>query len=307
MKDGRADLSVRLAGMQLRNPLLPGSGPPGDSLAKLQRLQAAGVGALVTKTISVAPARVPKPCMAFDGDLFFNIEKWSVRPYQEWLADVFPALQARSAPLIASVGYTPEDIATLIPALDPWVDAFEVSTHYLARGAADWLAFVRLAKSLTSRPVIMKLSVHAGDIVANARLCQEGGADAVTAINSVGPVMSIDIEKRASRLGEDNPYLWLSGPAIKPVALRAVYDIARAVSIPVIACGGVASATDVIEFVLAGATAVQCCTALARHGPDIVPRILTDLESWCDSHNVAALRDLTGTVTPHYVSSRGLP
>jgi dihydroorotate dehydrogenase subfamily 1 len=297
------DLSVKIAGLELGNPLLPGSGPPGDSLNKLHRLESAGIGALVTKTISVAVPHVPKPCMAFDGELFFNVEKWSDRPYQEWLDKILPALSQRSIPLVVSLGYTPDDLARLIPLFDPLVDGFELSTHYVEGGTEQLTNTVRKVKALTGKPLIMKLSAHGGDLVERAQACERGGADAIAAINSIGPVLAIDIEKRASRLGEEQPYAWLSGPAIKPLALRAVYDVAHAVQIPVIGCGGISNARDVVEFILAGATAVQLCTALIRKGPDLIPQILHDLNVWCASHHVSRLSDLRGKVTPHFIPS----
>jgi dihydroorotate dehydrogenase subfamily 1 len=294
---------VQLAGLDLRNPLLPGSGPPGASLNKLRQLEAAGIGGLVTKTISVEPARVPNPRMAMDGDLFFNAEKWSERPYQDWLTDTLPGMRDRSVPLLVSLGYSPEDLARLIPLFDPLCDGFELSTHYVSGSPSHLEELTRLAKRLTSRPVLMKLSVHAGDIVQSALACERGGADGVTAINSIGPVMSIDIDRGASRLGAENPYLWLSGPAIKPLAMRAVFDIAKAVRIPVIACGGVTTGRDVIEFIMAGATAVECCTALVRHGPDHVRSILHEIDQWCTSHEVSNWNDIRGKVIPRYQTS----
>ena len=149
----------------------------------------------------------------------------------------------------------------------------------------------------------MKLSAHPPYLLETAKTCEESGADAITAINSIGPVMSIDIDKRASRLGVDDPYAWLSGPAIKPLALRAVYDIAKTVRIPVIACGGVATGRDVIEFMMAGATAVQSCTTLIRSGPNWIAEALKEITDWCEAHDVLALKELIGTVTPHYISS----
>jgi dihydroorotate dehydrogenase (NAD+) catalytic subunit len=294
------DLSVSVAGLNFTNPLLPGSGPPGDNLHKLQKLAEAGIGGLVTKTISVNVPSVPRPCMAFDGDLFFNVEKWSEKPVEEWTTAILPKLQNRSLPLIVSLGYTRDDLSTLVPIFNEWADGFEISTHYVSSSPADLESATRLIKSLTRKPVFMKLSAHATDIVANAKACEQGGADGITAINSVGPVLSIDIEKRSSRLGEDIPYAWLSGPAIKPTAVRAVYDISRAVKIPVIGCGGVSSGRDLIEFLMAGASAVECCTALTRKGADLVPELLKDVREWCESHQVKAIRDLTGTVVPHY-------
>ena len=297
----KTDISTNLAGLRLSNPLMPGAGPPGDSAAKLLKLLEAGIGGLVTKTASVELPKVPRPNMAFDGELFFNIEKWSERPYGEWVSEILPQFAARKAPLIASLGYTPEDLEKLVPLFDPLVDGFEFSTHYVSGSAANLLATVRRAKGLTKKPVFMKLSAHAGDIVANAIVCEKGGADGVTAINSVGPVMSIDVKRRCSRLGADNPYVWMSGPAIKPMALRAVYDIARAVDIPVIACGGVSSALDVVEFMLAGATAVECCTGLIRKGAALATEIRDGLTAWCEAEGVAKLSEIIGTVTPHFV------
>lgn len=294
------DLSVDLAGLTLANPLLSGSGPPGDGLEKLTSLDSARIGALVTKTVSVALPEVARPKMASDGELFFNVEKWSERPYAEWLSDILPALESRSAPLLVSLGYTPEDLETLIPLFDPLVDGFELSTHYIAADPGLFAETIKRARSLTRKPIFPKLSWHGGDIAPRAALCADSGADGITAINSV-PALSIDSDKRASRLGGSDPYCWLSGPAIKPLALRAVYDAARAVDIPIIACGGATSGTDAIEFMLAGARAVETCTALIRKGPSLVGEMLDEMSAWCVAQGVGAIRDIVGTVTPYYM------
>jgi len=299
------DLSVSLAGLELSNPLLPGSGPPGDSLRKLSKLEAAGIGGLVTKTASVELPEVPRPAMAFDGDLFFNVEKWSSKPYSEWLEKILPRLEKRKIPLIASLGYTAEDLETLIPLFDPLVDGFELSTHYIASSASLLLDSVRRARSRTSKPIFVKLSWHAGDLVAGAITAEKAGASGITAINSVGPVMAIDIKKRASRLGTSEPQMWLSGPAVKPMALRAVYEISRAVDIPVIGCGGVTSGEDVIEFMLAGATAVQSCTGLIRKGAELIPQAVQTISGWCEAQGVTRLSEIVGTVTPHFRKVEG--
>ncbi len=300
------DLSVEIAGLALANPLLPGSGPPGDGLEKLTSLDSARIGALVTKTISVALPEVARPTMATDGELFFNVEKWSERPYAEWLSDILPALENRFAPLLVSLGYTPDDLETLIPLFDPLVDGFELSTHYIAADSKLFADTIKRARSLTRKPIFPKLSWHGGHIATRAALCADSGADGITAINSV-PALSIDSDKRASRLGGREPYCWLSGPAIKPLALRAVYDAARAVDIPVIACGGATSGTDAIEFMLAGASAVETCTALLRKGPALVGEMLDEMRAWCAAQGVAAIRDIVGTVIPHYTKRDDSP
>jgi dihydroorotate dehydrogenase (NAD+) catalytic subunit len=298
------DTTVSIAGLSFRNPLLPGSGPPGANLHKLQKLEQAGIGALLAKTISSEPAIVPKPCMAFDGELFFNIEKWSELSASQWATEILLQLKQRSVPLLVSVGYTPSDLEAVMPLVDEWVDGYELSTHYRTSTNEQYAALVGTARRLTSKPIIMKLSAHAPDLVATARTCEDSGADCITAINSIGPVVSIDIEKRASRLGVEEPYAWLSGPAIRPIALRAVYDIVRSVKIPVIGCGGVTNGKDVIEFMMAGATAVECCTALIRRGPEWVQETLTEISAWCDNHDVVDLKSIIGSAIPHYISAR---
>jgi len=299
------DLSVEVAGLAMPNPLMPGSGPPAANLKKIQALLDAGIGAVVTKTVSVELPDVPKPCMAFDGDLFFNVEKWSEKRHEEWTGEILPALGSRKVPLVQSLGYTPDDLARLIPLFDPLVDGFEISTHYIASSEGLLLETVRMARGLTKRPLFMKLSAHGADIVGRAVACEKGGADGITAINSVGPALSIDISKRAARLGRDEPYVWLSGPAIKPLALRAVYDVSRAVHVPVVACGGVTTGEDLVEFMLAGASAVQCCTGLIRKGPALVRGILDGARAWCEAQGVTRIADIVGTVTPHFVGRDG--
>jgi dihydroorotate dehydrogenase subfamily 1 len=298
------DTTVTIAGLHLRNPLMPGSGPPGTNLRKLQALEQAGIGALLAKTISSDPAIVPKPCMAFDGELFFNIEKWSELSASQWATEILPQLKQRSVPLLVSVGYTPSDLEAVMPVVDECVDGYELSTHYRTSTNAQYAALVGTAKRLTSKPIIMKLSAHAPDLVTTAHTCEDSGANCITAINSIGPVISIDIEKRASRLGVEEPYAWLSGPAIKPIALRAVYDIARSVKIPVIGCGGATKGKDVIEFMMAGATAVECCTALIRGGPEWIQQTLTEISTWCADHDVVDLKSIIGSAIPHYISAR---
>ncbi|NOZ85996.1 MAG: diguanylate cyclase [Deltaproteobacteria bacterium] len=300
-------LGVEVAGLTLKNPLMPGSGPPGDSLMKLKKLEDNRAGCLVTKTISTSAAPKTRPVMAFEKDLFFNTEKWSTKSLEEWKNNILPGLSERRIPLVASVGYTPKDLSIVIPELDGMVDAFEISTHYVGSDASSLLDAVRLASTLTDHPVFVKLSAHSTDIVASALAAEKGGASAITAINSVGPVISVDVAKGASRLGTDSPYAWLSGPAIKPIAMRAVYDISKAVDIPVVACGGITNASDILEFFMSGASAVQMCTALIRNGPKHISRVLKDLSNLLHEHGIERLDDIRGTLIPRYKGARDAP
>jgi len=128
-----------------------------------------------------------------------------------------------------------------------------------------------------------------------ARLAQDAGADGIAAINSFGPVLALDIETGMPRLGGQNGYGWLSGPALKPLAVRCVRDIARAVDLPVIGVGGITRGTDVVEFLMAGASAVQVCTAAILRGPSVFGKIARELDTWLDAHGHASVTEVVGT------------
>jgi len=157
-------------------------------------------------------------------------------------------------------------------------------------GSLEYL--VARARSSTQRPIIVKLSPNVTSIAQMARVAEVGGADAVSLVNTF-LAMSIDVETRKPRLS--NITGGLSGPAIKPIAVRMVYEAARAVSIPVIGLGGIVTPEDAVEFMLAGATAVQVGTANFAD-PRATERLIKGLESWCRSHDVERVASLTGAV-----------
>jgi len=149
---------------------------------------------------------------------------------------------------------------------------------------------VTTAKRVARRPLIVKLSPNVTSIAQMAYVAQESGADAVSLVNTF-VAMAIDAETRRPRIA--NVTAGLSGPAIKPIALRMVYDAAHAVRIPVIGMGGISTAADVVEFMLAGATAVQIGTA-SYWDPRATEKIVDELQVWCAEHEVVRLADLTG-------------
>jgi dihydroorotate dehydrogenase (NAD+) catalytic subunit len=149
---------------------------------------------------------------------------------------------------------------------------------------------VTTAKRVAQRPLIVKLSPNVTSIAQMAYVAQEAGADAISLINTF-VAMAIDAETRKPRIA--NVTAGLSGPAIKPVALRMVYDAAHAVKIPVIGMGGISTAVDVVEFMLAGATAVEIGTA-SYWDPCATEKIVDELQEWCVEHHVSRLADLTG-------------
>ena len=151
---------------------------------------------------------------------------------------------------------------------------------------------VRGIRAATDLPIFVKLSPNAGDIVAIARAAEEAGADALTVANTI---LSMRIDTHSFRPALGFKTGGMSGPAVKPIILRMVYQIAKAVSIPIIGCGGIVKAEDVVEYMLAGASAVQVGYASFRN-PTAMTSIIEDLEDWCDRRGIARIADLTGAV-----------
>jgi dihydroorotate dehydrogenase (NAD+) catalytic subunit len=149
---------------------------------------------------------------------------------------------------------------------------------------------VRTARRASQRPLIVKLSPNVTSIAQMARVAADAGADAVSLVNTF-LAMAIDAETRKPRIA--NVTAGLSGPAIKPIALRMVYDVSKAVSIPILGMGGISTAADIVEFMLAGATAVEIGTA-SYWDPRATETIARDLEAWCLAHRVERLAELTG-------------
>ncbi len=273
------DLSTVVAGIPLANPLMPASGPLVGDDRKLLAMARFGVGALVTKTISVKPAVVPRPCIYGGRDFIMNAELWSEHGSDRWIDEFLPAVRAGArVPLFVSAGYTAEDMAVLIPRLSPFADAFEISTHYVGKDLSNIAATVRTIVAATRKPVFLKMSPHIPDPVEFARMAMEAGAAGIVAINSLGPTVALDAASRRVLVGNGQGEVWMSGPAIKPLALALVRRIKDAVSDCVgIGVGGVATAADVVEFLLAGADAVQMLSAAMLKGKDLYAKIIADL------------------------------
>ena len=272
-----ADLRTNLLGLDLCNPILPAAGPPGRDGAALLACAEGGAGALVAKTISTRAAVPPTPNMAEIAHGMVNTELWSEMAPERWIEHEYALARTCGLPLIVSLGYTPDEIAELAPRVAPFADAVELSTHYVGTDDAPMVGAIRAAKAALHVPVLIKLSPHRDDMAAAARAAADAGADGIVAINSFGPVLSIDIETATPRLGGANGYGWISGPALKPLAVRCVRDIARAVDLPIVGVGGVSSGRDAVEMLMAGATAVGVCTAAILKGPQVFGRIAREL------------------------------
>lgn len=296
----KISLQTEIAGLNLRNPLLPGAGPivrDGDSLVEIANN---GAGGLVSKTVSVEPAEVPRPNIAKIGDSLINAERWSEIPLEQWIKEEYPRALEADLPLIASIGYTAEEIEEIAPKVaETGVDGLELSAHYLGDDPSPVADAVEAAKNKVDIPVFVKLSPHVLDIAEFAKAAEEAGADGIVAINTLGPALSINIHTEKPIMGSENGYGWLSGPAIKPLAVRCVADIARAVDIPVIGGGGIKDEEDVAEFLMAGASAVQICTAAIIRGSKIFGLIADNLSKFMNARGYDGIEDISGAALRH--------
>lgn len=285
-------LQTSFDGLTLKNPLMPASGPLSGDLEKLMYLYKQGVGAIVTKTVSSEPAKVPRPCIYGGRDYIMNSELWSEYGYEYWLEEVLPKLPD-DVPTIISVGYTKEDMELLIPLLDPFANAFEVSTHYVGKDLSVIAETVRTIRKHTVKPVYMKISPHIPDPIGFATAVRDAGATGIAAINSLGPTMNISLDERRIIYGNSDGYVWTSGPVIRNLALAIVHMIKQAVpEMTVIGVGGVQSAEDVILFLLAGASGVQMLSGALLKGKDLYGKIIADLPKALERYGYESIEEV---------------
>jgi dihydroorotate dehydrogenase (NAD+) catalytic subunit len=298
------DLAVRIGALTLAGPVLAASGTYGYGDEFGARFGLAKLGGIVTKTVTLKPrAGNPPHRMVETPSGMLNsigLENVGLRAF---VAEKLPKLAGVPTAIVASVGgETPGELVRLVRALEAApCDAYEInfSCPNVAKGGARYWAdarrlegTTRKLRALTARPLIAKLTPNATDPAALARACEAGGADAVSLVNTfVGT--AIDLERRRFVLGRASG--GLSGPAIKPLALAQVHEVSGAVSIPVVGMGGIVTATDALEFLVAGAACVQVGTAsFAR--PDAPVLVADGVAAWCAAHRVARIGDLVRTV-----------
>lgn len=297
------DMSVQLGTLSLRNPVVTASGTFASGREFADFVDLERLGAIVTKGVSMDPwpgNASPRIAETASGMLnSIGLQNAGVDSFIEkdlsWLAD-----QAPRTPVVVNVsGHSVEQYSAVIRRLEeqPGVSAYEINIS-CPNVDAGGMAFgtdctaaaevVRACRPLTKRTLIVKLSPNVTDVVAIARAVEAAGADAVSLINTLLG-MAIDAETRRPKLARIVG--GLSGPAIKPVALRMVWQVAGAVEIPVIGMGGIATAEDAVEFLLAGATAVAVGTANFVD-PATTMRVVDGLETYCRAHKVSRIADL---------------
>jgi len=298
------DLTVSFAGIQLKNPIIAASGTFGYGVEFEDVVHLDKLGGFVVKGLSREPMiGNPPPRLWETAAGMLNAIGLQNIGAAAFLEEKLPKLrQLKNIVVLANVfGYTREDYERTIEILNDGegIAAYElnVSCPNTTSGGLQFGSdprsldeVVTTAKRTARRPLIVKLSPNVTSIAQMAHIAQEAGADAISLINTF-VAMAIDPDTRKPRIA--NVTAGLSGPAIKPIALRMVYDAAHAVDIPVIGMGGISTAADVAEFMLAGATAVQIGTA-SYWDPCATEKIVDELQRWCQDRGITRLADLTG-------------
>ena len=296
-------LETEIFGLRLKNPTILASGIMGSTGASLKRIAIeGGAGAVVTKSVGIeARAGHDNPTVIEVPGGLLNAVGLSNPGVGEFEVEIVAAKEG-GVPVIASVfGFSVEEFGEVAKqAEDYGADAIELnlSCPNVRKAGTVYGKSPKLSRSVVENvksrvrvPVIAKLTANTDDVVEVARACVEGGCDGITAINTLA-AMKIDIQTKSPVLS--NKTGGLSGPSIKPVALRCVYEIAGELDIPVIGCGGIATGEDALEFLMAGASAVEIGTAVRLRGIGVFERVSGEIEAFMKEEGYKNLQEIIG-------------
>lgn len=299
-----AELAVKIAGVSLKNPITTASGTFGSGMEYADYVDISALGAITTKGVAAVPWEGnPTPRVAETPSGMLNAIGLQNPGIDVFIDRDLPFLQKQDTTIIVNVcGHSTEEYLAVVDRLnDTSVDMYEIniSCPNVKEGG---IAFgtdpgnvekiTREIKDHAKKPVIMKLSPNVTDITQIAKAAEAGGADALSLINTLTG-MKIDVEKRTFLLA--NRTGGLSGPAIHPIAVRMVYQVAQAVNLPIIGMGGVATTEDALELILAGATVVAVGTANFSH-PSVTTDIIRGIGEYLNRHGIKDINEIIGAV-----------
>lgn len=300
-----ASLNVKINNLELSNPVMTASGTFGYGLEFADLVPLHEIGGIIVKGTTLRPREGNDyPRMAEVASGMLNCVGLQNKGVDYFCSHIYPQIKDIDTRMIVNVsGSTPEDYAECaaridaldkIPAIELNISCPNVKDGGMAFGVtcAGATSVVKAVRERYHKTLIVKLSPNVTDIAEIARACEAEGADSVSLINTLMG-MAIDTERRCPKLSIGTG--GLSGPAVKPVALRMVWQVARAVKIPVIGLGGISSAQDAIEFLMAGATAIEIGTANFID-PAIAYKVKTGINDWLNSHGCASVQEIIGAV-----------
>jgi dihydroorotate dehydrogenase (NAD+) catalytic subunit len=299
------DLSVTVGTLTLANPILPASGTFSAEFANVIDLNR--LGAMVSKTVSRNyRAGNPPPRVAEVASGMINSIGLPTKGLAYFLETQLEEYRRYKSPLVCSItSEKVDDFAAMARDVSvPGVDAIELNISCPTRqpGGGNFALneettyqVVKLCRAATQKPIWAKLSPNAGEITAVAEAAEKAGADAITVSNTILG-LKINLDTFRSAIG--NGYGGISGPGVKPIVMRMVHQCSKCVKIPIIGCGGIMRAEDVVEYMLAGASAVEVGFANFRH-PTAMIAMIDDLTAWCQKRGIERVASLTGAMRDH--------
>lgn len=300
-----ANLNVNIGKLELKNPVMTASGTFGYGIEFADLIDLTRLGGIIVKGTTLNPREGNDyPRMAETASGMLNCVGLQNKGAEYFCNHIYPQIKDIDTQMIVNVsGSTPEDYAECaamidelpnIPAIELNISCPNVKNGGMAFGVTCEGAsnVVRMVRKKYNKTLIVKLSPNVTNIADIARAVEAEGADSVSLINTLMG-MSVDIERRCSRLSIGTG--GLSGPAVKPVALRMVSQVAKAVNIPIVGLGGIINATDAIEFLMLGATAIEIGTANFID-PTVTIKVINGINEWLDSHGVSDIHDIIGVI-----------
>jgi len=295
-------LTVEIASLKLTNPTILAAGILGMTGLALARVAKAGAGAVVTKSLGLkARSGYTNPTIVQVEGGLVNAMGLPNSGVEYFIQEMQEAKKTRVPIIVSIYAFSPREFAaTAEEAVKIGADGLElnISCPHAEKTGTEIGQDHRLVeevvkevKNSVKKPVFVKLTPNVASIAELAQAAEKGGADAVTAINTV-KAMVIDVETAKPILG--NKVGGLSGPAIKPIAVRCVYEIYDAVKIPIIGCGGIATWRDAVEFMQAGASAIQIGTAIAVKGLDVFKQVTKGVEAFLERKKIGSVREIVG-------------
>lgn len=293
MQPDEVNLTVDFMGLRLRNSLALTEGPLTGSADRIRRAAEHGIGLLVTKGIRPQPATSPNPFIAKTGRRSLMNADWSDIGFEQWLEDL-EELRDRDFYLVASIAknyVTPQEAADMAEEIAKRSPDIVAMVDY---DAEDLIRAVKLARPRVKLPLMVKLCPFMPKLEERLKALVDSGIDGIAAMDSIGPVLAVDIETGLPSMGSEDGSGYLSGEAIKPVTIKYVYEISRFVDVPVLGVGGVSSAEDVVEMTMVGATVVGMVAKPLLQGLQVFDRVEQQLRQHLADRNVADINSLRG-------------
>ncbi len=316
----KIDLSVKFCELEFENPFILSSGPPTGSTEKIERAFEAGWAGAVTKVLGSKPRSNPHPRIAglrYGGKLIAieNIES-VIYPLEEWLPKIAELKKKYPEKILISnlMGGADPEIwqRMIIDVQEAGADMIELNLSCPLTDEA-WVVgatlgqnpdltreATRLAKEVATVPIMVKLTPNVTDITLTAKAAERGGADAVSAINTVQGFIGIDLEtmEPLPSVSGMSSFGGISGPSIKPIALRCVAQIAKSTKLPISGIGGISKWEDAVEFFMVGASTVQLCTAVMLRGKEIIDELKEGVSSYLYKKGFGSVKEIVGYVLP---------